>query len=54
VHSSYQRRLKDAPVGGQPAVIRLTARRFFCGNPGRKAVTFAEQVGGLTTRHARR
>jgi hypothetical protein len=29
-------------------------RRFFCGNPGCAAVTFAEQVDGLTTRRARR
>jgi transposase len=35
-------------------VIRLTVRRFFCGNPGCAAVTFAEQVDGLTSRRARR
>ena len=33
VHSTYGRRLADAPVGGQPVVIRLAVRRFFCGNP---------------------
>jgi transposase len=54
VHSSYERRLADAPVGGQPVVIRLTVRRFFCGNPDCAAVTFAEQVEGLTSRRARR
>jgi transposase len=54
VHSSYERRLADAPVGGQPVVIRLTVRRFFCGNPDCAAVTFAEQVDGLTSRRARR
>jgi Transposase len=37
-----------------PVVIRLTVRRFFCGNPGCAAVTFAEQVPGLTSRRARR
>jgi transposase len=54
VHSTYGRRLADAPVGGQPVVIRLAVRRFFCGNPDCAAVTFAEQVEGLTSRHARR
>jgi len=54
VHSSYGRRLADVPVGGQRVLIRLVARRFFCGNPDCPAVTFAEQIGGLTSRHARR
>jgi len=54
VHSTYGRRLADAPAGGQPVVIRLTVRRFLCGNPGCAAVTFAEQVDGLTSRRARR
>ena len=54
VHSKYSRRLADAPAGGEPVVIRLTVRRFFCGNPDCAAVTFAEQVGGLTARRTRR
>jgi len=54
VHSGYERRLADAPVGGQPVTIRLAVRRFFCGNPDCAAVTFAEQAGGLTSRRARR
>jgi len=54
VHSGYERRLADAPAGGQPVTIRLAVRRFFCGNPGCGAVTFAEQVPGLTARRARR
>jgi transposase len=54
MHSMYGRRLADAPVGGQPVVIRLAVRRFFCGNPDCAAVTFAEQVDGLTVRRARR
>ena len=54
VHSGYERRLADAPAGGQPVTIRLAVRRFFCGNPGCGAVTFAEQVQGLTTPRARR
>ena len=54
VHSTYGRRLADSSAGGQPVVIRLTVRRFFCGNPDCAAVTFAEQVDGLTQRLARR
>jgi len=54
VHSAYERRLADAPAGGQPVTIRLAVRRFFCGNADCGAVTFAEQVPGLTTRRARR
>jgi transposase len=54
VHSGYERRLADEPVGCQPVTIRLAVRRFFCGNPDCAAVTFAEQVGGLTSRRARR
>ena len=54
VHSRYTRRLADAAIGGQRAVIRLAVRRFFCGAPSCPAVTFAEQVEGLTTAYARR
>ena len=54
VHSRYERRLADAAVGGQRVVIRLRARRFFCGARGCPACTFAEQVDGLTTAYARR
>ena len=54
VHDRYERRLADAPIGGCPVVIRLTVRRFRCGNPACPAVTFAEQVAGLTSRRARR
>ena len=34
VHSRYERRLDDAPVGGQPVMIRLVVRRFFCSSGG--------------------
>jgi transposase len=54
VHSAYERRLADAPVGGRPVTIQLAVRRFFCGNPDCAAVTFAEQIEGLTSRRARR
>lgn len=53
VHGRYARRLADAPVGGTPAVIELMVRRFKCLNPQCPAVTFAEQLEGLTSPHAR-
>jgi len=54
VHSAYQRRLADTPAGGHRVVIRLTVRRFFCASQDCPVVTFAEQIGGLTSRRARR
>jgi transposase len=54
VHSRYGRLLADAAIGGRRVVIRLRVRRFFCGWPDCPAVTFAEQVRGLTSRYARR
>ncbi|MEU5481647.1 transposase family protein [Streptomyces mirabilis] len=53
VHGRYARRLADAPVGGAPAVVELMVRRFKCLNPQCPAVTFAEQIEGLTSPHAR-
>jgi len=40
----------DTAIGGGRVVIRLTVRRFFCGCPGCKRTTFAEQVPGLAAR----
>lgn len=54
VHSRYQRRLLDTAIGGCEVVICLAVRRFLCLSPGCAKVTFAEQVSGLTSRHARR
>jgi len=54
VHSRYDRRLADAAVAGRPVVLRLQVRRFFCDTQECPVVTFAEQVEGLTVRHARR
>jgi hypothetical protein len=53
VHSRYQRRIYDQAVGGRRTVIDLTMRRFFCDSSGCAKTTFAEQVTGLTARHAR-
>ncbi|WP_371930636.1 ISL3 family transposase [Streptomyces poriferorum] len=54
VHSCYQRRLADSPLGGQPVLIELTVRRLYCENDlcGRRP--FVEQVAGLTFRYGRR
>ena len=54
VHSRYHRRLADMPVAGSPVVLWLRVRWFFCDNPRCSATTFAEQVEGLTSPHARR
>lgn len=54
VHSCYERRLADTPVGDQPVVIELTVRRLYCDNDRCGRRTFVEQVGGLTFRYGRR
>jgi transposase len=54
VHSRYDRTLADTPVSGRRVSIVLRARRFFCLTAECPIRTFAEQVEGLTTRHARR
>ncbi|TCO55688.1 ISL3 family transposase [Actinocrispum wychmicini] len=54
VHSSYQRRPADLPVGGQPVSIVLAVRRFFCPNAGCARRTFAEQFEGLVGRRRQR
>ena len=54
VHSRYERRLADGPVGGRRVVIRLQVRRLFCDAPACGKRTFAEQVPGLTARYERK
>lgn len=53
VHGRYQRRLRDVAVAGTALLLQLQVRRFRCDNGGCPARTFAEQVVGLTTPHAR-
>jgi len=53
VHGRYQRTLRDCPLAGTPVMVRLTVRRFICDAPACPRRTFAEQVPGLTTPHAR-
>lgn len=54
VHSGYVRTVHDSPAGGRVVVIRLAVRRFWCGNAGCPAVTFAEQAEGVPARYRRR
>ncbi|GGV68457.1 transposase [Streptomyces longisporoflavus] len=54
VHSSYERRLADSPVGDQRVLIELTVRRLYCENTACPRRTFVEQVDGLTVRYGRR
>lgn len=54
VHSRYERKLANTASGGQEVLIRLSTRRFFCGNGACAKATFAEQVPGLTIRYGRR
>lgn len=53
VHGRYDRTLADAPVAGAGVVVVLQVRRFRCTNGKCAAVTFAEQVPGVTTPHCR-
>ncbi len=54
VHSSYRRRLADLPVAGQPTVLWLTVRRFFCDQDDCSSCTFVEQVPSLTECYGQR
>ncbi|MFJ8770155.1 transposase family protein [Streptomyces clavifer] len=53
VHGRYVRELRDVAVGGLGVVIEILIRRFRCENTACPAVTFAEQITGLTTPHSR-
>ncbi|MGW7081422.1 ISL3 family transposase [Streptomyces sp. NPDC054866] len=53
VHGRYVRRVSDAPASGVPVVIEISVRRFKCGSTWCPAVTFVEQIPGLTSPHAR-
>lgn len=53
VHGRYVRNLRDLALGGVGVTIHLVVRRFRCGNDQCSAVTFVEQVAGLTSPHSR-
>ncbi|MEU7601111.1 transposase family protein [Streptomyces sp. NPDC041003] len=52
-HDSYQRRLKDLPLGGQSALIHLTVRRFLCDTRDCPRRTVAEPFAQLTAPYVR-
>lgn len=52
-HGGYLRSLVDAPVAGRRVRIAVAVRRFRCENDDCRAVTFAEQISGLTRPFAR-
>lgn len=54
IHAVYRRRLQDLPWQGRPAVLLVRARRFRCANPGCPRQTFAEPLGPIAARSARR
>jgi transposase len=54
VHARYRRRVAELPVGGRRVTIHLQVRRFVCLKTECAQRTFAEQVPGLTARHARK
>ncbi|MFJ2241043.1 ISL3 family transposase [Streptomyces sp. NPDC087859] len=53
VHDSYQRRLRDLPLGEFRVVILLTVRRFICGSVHCPRRTFAEPFTQLTSPYTR-
>lgn len=53
VHGRYRRTVTDLAIAGQPVIIQLEVRRFACRSVECRRVTFAEQIDGLTTPHAR-
>ena len=53
VHGRYRRRLTDAAIGGRHLVLDLLVRRLRCAQSDCTTVTFAEQIPGLTSPHAR-
>src|SRR5207248_1006395 len=53
VHSRYTRTLADKPLGRAPLRLRVTARRFTCGNADCPRAVFAEPLGDLAPAHAR-
>jgi transposase len=53
VHSRYRRTLADLPACGRRVILRITARRFFCRQPGCARSVFCERLPGLARPYAR-
>ena len=49
----YRRTLADMPLAGRAVRVIVQVRRFKCVEPSCTAVTFAEQIPGLTSPYAR-
>ncbi|WP_445029738.1 transposase family protein [Streptomyces sp. SAS_270] len=49
VHSTYERRLADTPVGGQPVLVELTVRRLYCENKDWIGAVRTEDLPGLNS-----
>jgi len=54
LHSHYGRVLRDLPWQGRPVTIQVAARRFRCLNTACPRKTFAERLGAVARRSARR
>ena len=54
VRSTYRRTLADLPWGGRTVRLCVTVQRFSCANPDCLRRIFAEPLGPLAPRHARR
>jgi transposase len=52
VHSRYTRRIHDLPYQGRQTDLLLTARKFFCRNPGCPRTLFCERLPDLVARYA--
>src|SRR4051812_30475761 len=52
VHSYYTRAAHDLPIQGRPALLHLTARRFFGRATACPRRVFCEPLPGLLARHA--
>uniref|UniRef100_UPI003A89F7E1 transposase family protein n=1 Tax=Streptomyces sp. Agncl-13 TaxID=3400628 RepID=UPI003A89F7E1 len=53
VHDRYHRQLQDVPLAARRVQIVLEVRRFVCTKTECARRTFAEQIPGLTSAHAR-
>jgi transposase len=46
-HSTYKRKIEDLPLLGSNVFIRVTAYRYYCGNPDCGQKVFAEELEGF-------
>ena len=53
IYSRYDRRLAESAVASQPVQLLLQVHRFFRDSQNCPVTTFAEQINGLTSKHAR-